>query len=250
MSVASKFAEEAARNLAGFEFKNIASDSRGPGDTSEIWRCQKPGSLNDSFDICVTKRGIAVFGDIDGLLFQAGYGLKFLAGDNIATIHGKLEAQCKEVEFDEDLFSDLVAGYIEDGIESAGLPVPVVGPEVSGAALLAWWRERGLGAVDTVGAKYSQLDALQKVRDFAADAARVSNIHEARNFFDERSGDGELADSAWYESPIESPSPSLLLRLNMVNQAAKAIVAMTLADEAGATSTAAASSTPARRPRP
>ncbi|MCE6982871.1 hypothetical protein EI534_37090, partial [Pseudomonas frederiksbergensis] len=67
-----------------------------------------------AFDILITRFGIAIVGDIDGLTFSVGlsYGIEFLAGNDIGYyIHSKLEGHCREREFDEDAFrAALVTG--------------------------------------------------------------------------------------------------------------------------------------------
>ena len=70
------------------------------------------------------------------------------------------------------------------------------------------------------------------MRDVAEQAISHSdNTQDACTFLAENSGDDGLVDVDWHESPLVSPSESLVVRLHMVNLAAKAIVALDLADD-------------------
>ena len=74
--------ESAKKILEHHEFKCLALW----GDRSEVWECSKPGSGVYAFTICITRMGIAVVGDIDGLTFNVGsnYGMSFLSGDDVS----------------------------------------------------------------------------------------------------------------------------------------------------------------------
>lgn len=82
----------------------------------EVWRCQTPGSNNLAFDICVTRYGIAVFGDIGHLTFTvgAGYGINFLRHESDGYLHGKLESTCKTVVLNkEGILENVKAAILE-----------------------------------------------------------------------------------------------------------------------------------------
>lgn len=85
----------------------------------EVWRCKKPGSNNLAFDICVTRYGMAVFGDIGHLTFDVGadYGINFLRNDSLGYLHSKLAASCKAVELDKDSILDSVREAIIEQID-------------------------------------------------------------------------------------------------------------------------------------
>ncbi|MEJ6002747.1 hypothetical protein [Paucibacter soli] len=262
MSNQQHFATEAARKLSGFTYTNLSSSGAGV-DACELWRCQKPGTTNDAFDICVTHRGLAVFGDIDGLLFQAGFTMKHLAGDDVAYMHGKLEAQCKEKEFDPNAFQGLVLSFSETAIEDAGL-IPPRHPEeqsfaalhagekrgrrISSSELFAWWRQHGLKTVDTSEAKLSQMKVLDGVRELLDQASSVSSVEEACGFLDVCASEPDsLVPKDWSSDVnFHRPCRHLVARLHMVNQAAKAIQALLNEDRADISASAASTARGAR----
>ena len=101
--------ERSAECLKGHEYTVLADT-----DQLTVWRCKAPGTSCYAFDIMITRFGIAIVGDINGLTFNVGltYGIEFLAGNDIGYyIHSKLEEHCREREFDEEAFrAALVTG--------------------------------------------------------------------------------------------------------------------------------------------
>lgn len=74
--------------------------------TNEIWRCTNNGSSTYGFDLAISRFGIAMYGDVDTLVFSVGsqYGIDFLARDSVCSyMIGKLEPEYREKrEIDED----------------------------------------------------------------------------------------------------------------------------------------------------
>lgn len=92
------------RDHAKHALKNHKYTCLSRGETHELWRCAEPGSSTYAFDITMTRYGIAIMGDISGLVFRVGmdYGMGFLAGTDVEYyIHSKLEHKhFDEVEID------------------------------------------------------------------------------------------------------------------------------------------------------
>lgn len=92
-----KFAQElahAAENVANHTVERICG--RGP---TEVWRCTNKGSSIYGFDLVISRFGIAMYGDIDSLVFSVGsqYGIDFLARDSVcAYMISKLEPEYRE----------------------------------------------------------------------------------------------------------------------------------------------------------
>jgi hypothetical protein len=79
MSIKDKFARElewAASNVKDHTVERICGN--GP---TEVWRCTNKGSSCYGFDLVISRFGIAMYGDVDSLVFSVGsqYGIEFLA---------------------------------------------------------------------------------------------------------------------------------------------------------------------------
>lgn len=127
--------ERAAECLKDHEYTVLADT-----DQLKVWRCKAPRTTCYAFDILITRFGIAIVGDIDGLTFNVGlsYGIEFLAGSDIGYyIHSKLEEHCREREFDEDAFrAALVTGVCSQICENTH-------DDDQYAALPEWMRNDG-----------------------------------------------------------------------------------------------------------
>lgn len=91
-------AEQAAAAMTGHQYHCLASNEH-----IEAWRCAEPGTSIYAFDILITRYGIAVVGDIDNMTFSVGmnYGLEFLARDSVdCYMYGKLSQESREKEID------------------------------------------------------------------------------------------------------------------------------------------------------
>lgn len=85
---------------------------------NEIWRCTNNGSSCYGFDLVISRFGIAMYGDVDSLVFGVGssYGIEFLARSSVCGyMISKLEPEYREKrELDED---NLRKGLTEAGCQ-------------------------------------------------------------------------------------------------------------------------------------
>jgi hypothetical protein len=102
-----KFAAElaqAAENVANHTVELVSGV--GKYGTNEIWRCTNNGSSCYGFDLVISRFGIAMYGDVDSLVFGVGssYGIEFLARQSVCGyMISKLEPEYREKrELDED----------------------------------------------------------------------------------------------------------------------------------------------------
>jgi hypothetical protein len=239
-----RWIEEAVKNLEKHEFKCLASW----GEAGEIWEGSRPGSSTYALTICVTRMGIAVVGDIDGLIFNVGsnYGLPFLAGNDVSYyIHSKLEHSCKARELatekllytvTERVMNHLFGSLDDEDIEiierALGNKLPEMVFDSHKAAQLPKDCKELVQALchkhEVIEGIYA--DELDLCPDWIRekhhadclalieDAEGISDIHEAYeilNGFNVFSFD---------EIDIDAPSESLMVRLYMVNEAAKKIM--------------------------
>lgn len=72
--------EHAAENVANHTVELISS-----GRHAEIWRCTNQGSSCYGFDLAISRFGMAMYGDMDSLVFKVGslYGIEFLARSSV-----------------------------------------------------------------------------------------------------------------------------------------------------------------------
>ena len=99
-----KFAAElaqAAENVANHTVNLICGNG-----SNEIWRCTNNDSSVYGFDLVISRFGIAMYGDVDSLVFSVGayYGIEFLARQSVCQyMISKLESEYREKrELDED----------------------------------------------------------------------------------------------------------------------------------------------------
>ncbi|RUT30859.1 hypothetical protein WG29040_23255 [Pseudomonas sp. PAMC 29040] len=193
----------------------------------ELWRCQKPGSHNLAFDICVTRYGTAVFGDIGHLTFDidASYGIHYLANTGLHNLHGKLAASCKEEWIDLDAILDTLRDCIYEVLDDE----EVVYPEgLSVQSLIGWLEakdEEELGP----DLPFSQwVELLASVGGFDDRSGR--DIVPAFDLLAE--SEELLRTSDLWESTISKPSDHVWRKLVYVQHAAGAIMAQKAAKEA------------------
>lgn len=186
----------------------------------ELWRCQKPGSHNLAFDICVTRYGTAVFGDIGHLTFDidASYGIHYLANTGLHNLHGKLAASCKEEWIDLDAILDTVRDCIYEVLDDE----EVVYPEgLTVQSLIGWLEakdEEELGP----DLPFSQwVELLASVGCFDDGSGR--DIVPAFDLLAE--SEELLRTSDLWESTISKPSDHVWRKLVYVQHAAGAIMA-------------------------
>lgn len=202
----------------------------------EVWRCQTPGSIHQAFEICMTRFGIAVFGDIGSLTFSVGasYGLKFLAGEDGEHIYDKLEPRSKESELDRDYFvhivceaiKDLLHGRVEDipSWKQAPTPLSEVCAELDNWLMMAADNRFPTGLHQTfLSAMVVALRSCQNLEGGVTEAYAWIGEHE------------ELLDlGSDLDYDLRKPTNSVLRRLAKVRHAARIIVAQKAAAEAQA----------------
>ncbi len=188
----------------------------------EVWRCQQPGSINLAFDICITRFGISVFGDIGTLVFRVGasYGLSFLARTPDGYMIEKLEELYRrEREFDEEAFRGIVFDAITERLNSE-LPDELLPlPEFDGLAHLRDWIE-----------EQAFEDDLVDLSDVIGEALLIdenpTRVHDWLADNEEALG---LSDT--WECRTDKPSSSLVRRLHYVSHAARQILAQKAAEQ-------------------
>ncbi len=191
----------------------------------EVWRCQKPGTVHLAFDICITRFGISMFGDIDSLVFRVGasYGLGFLARKPDGYMIEKLDSRYRaEREFDQPGFLDRIVEAVCDLLSLSLEDLP------------EWISEEGQRA-----GKFDELsqwidDAIESGRDsggidfddIQSFLVEVSRVEDARDGHELLAENEELLDiSDTWEWDLTEPSVSLVRRLHYVSHAARAILA-------------------------
>lgn len=232
-----RWIKEARENLKDHQFKQLASWGEGG---SEVWECSRPGSSCYAFTICITRMGIAVVGDIDGLTFNVGssYGMPFLAGDDVSYyIHSKLEQACKEKELNRERYLEWVACRVLRHIT---------------ANFLDDLKGDGIAIPDWLTEGTEEHEDFKKVQDFVYYVwHNLSGGHDLWDWFyachntlDSADGSAEIheaydlpglpgVDFDWCDAPdFEKPRESLMVRLHMVNEAAKRIVEQKAAQSA------------------
>ncbi|MBC2658601.1 hypothetical protein H7A76_24450 [Pseudomonas sp. MSSRFD41] len=235
--IAKRKAEEAKRRDRAAEcLKDHQYTVLADTDQLKAWRCKAPGTNCYAFDILMTRLGISVVGDIDGLTFSVGlsYGIEFLAGDDIGYyIHSKLERHCQEREFDEEAFrAALVTGICSQICENTH-------DDDQYAALPEWMRnDGGIGEAgrweelrELVNAKLRPLkfgdegyDFWDELNDRLYEADHVECTEQASLLMSEHHEVLGLGCDYW-EITIDKPRDSLISRLYLINHAAKVILA-------------------------
>lgn len=193
----------------------------------EVWRCQKPGSHNLAFDICVTRYGTAVFGDIGHLTFDidASYGIHYLANTGLHNLHGKLAASCKEEWIDLDAILGTVRECICDALDEEEVEYPE-GMDIE--ALIGWLHATAKEGEESDLPFDEWADLLERVGRFDVGSSR--DIVPAYDLLAE--SEDLLRTSDLWESTISKPSDHVWRKLFYVQHAAGAIMAQKAAKEA------------------
>jgi hypothetical protein len=222
--------EEAQKTLEAHEFKQLATWGDGG---SEVWECSRPGSSVYAFTICITRMGIAVVGDIDGLTFNVGsnYGMSFLAGNDVSYyIQSKLEASSRQKELYRERYLEWVATCVVNHIASN---------------FLDDLKEVGIHIPDWLTEDTEDYEDFQKLYDFVYFVwQNIEGGHDLWDWFYAcyntlESADGAMeiheayalpdlpgVDFAWFDAhALERSSENLMTRLYLVNEAAKRIMA-------------------------
>ncbi|WP_434771231.1 hypothetical protein [Pseudomonas entomophila] len=198
----------------------------------EVWRCQQPGECWYAFDICVTRYGMSVMGDIGSLVFHVGesYGISFLRHQSDGYLYEKLDESSRRQVIDFDSIRDTVcrcvAGRIEQEFDADQVPAWMVGIPDQGATLEQaeqlgeWLREQA--EVDERLPFDELADVIEEVETFAE--GRDAEIVLAYDFF--QNNESLIGGSDLWETTISGPCPKVMARLYYVRHAAKAIMAI------------------------
>jgi hypothetical protein len=235
----------AAKTADGFEYRRV-SLSEDPH--AEVWRCEKPGSSNYAHDVAITRYGIAVFGDMDPLVFSVGaaYGMKFLAGEDVDYyIHSKLSSICKDTELDpvrvEWVLATCIKQVLDEHWEEADVPAGAVtaardqlNDQVARGSPVPRTLDGLLHAMDTTAdPAWRQLPPASQPRVLADLLARLvsdvrmpNNPHEVRDALLEHEDDLNCSFRDLFDDGLNLTRPSfnLLVRLHVVNIGARRIL--------------------------
>lgn len=192
----------------------------------EVWRCQKPGSHNLAFDICVTRYGTAVFGDIGHLTFDidASYGLRYLANTGFHNLHGKLAASCKEEWIDVDAILETVSDCIYTVLDDEEVEYPG-GMDIK--SLIGWLDAMAKQREESDLPFDEWSDLLERVGCFDTGTGR--DIVPAFDLLAE--SEELLRTSDLWESTFAKPSDHVWRKIFYVQHAATAIMAQKAAAE-------------------
>lgn len=226
MSIKDKFARElrwAAENVANHTVERICGN--GP---TEVWRCTNKGSSNYGFDLVISRFGIAMYGDVDSLVFGVGsqYGIEFLARESVCSyMISKLEPEYRDKrELDEDALRlvlttaglDLVinkyVAYVPDGSEDM-LELPdwatYGNPDVTLDTIIEFMCEH------EDDQPHMKFEEFRENVEYLLDEACSNGLAEAESYMRENYGQMNIGPE-WYEHTISKHSESLIHRLEML----------------------------------
>ncbi|KQQ60103.1 hypothetical protein ASF84_05170 [Pseudomonas sp. Leaf127] len=216
-----------AEDLAQHQYTQLVNENG-----VEAWRCARPGSSIYGFDICVTRFGMSVMGDIGSLVFGVGssYGINFLRHNSDGYLHGKLDGDCKRKVIDFDSIRETVCscivGRVDEEFDADQVPewitaIPNGATLKQAEQLVEWLRERA--ADDDERLPFSDLaDVIEEVESFAD--GRDAELVLAYDFL--QNNEELIGGSDLWETQISKPCPNLMARLFYVRHAANAIMAI------------------------
>jgi hypothetical protein len=221
-----------SERTAQFEYIQIAS-----GPDCEVWQCKKPNTGMYGFHIAVTRTGIAVVGDIEGLLFNVGssYGMEFLAGDDVNYyIHSKLEHQCRKTVFDRDHFKQVMAEVVAERCVAHLETLPRMDDDEEGdyPHWLSGGKEHQKRREDINEVRQFLIEKMTneptqplwlELSDFLGMIGGISELQEVYNLLTDDSFRKLLKCYDW-DYDFTMTCPELLDRLYLVNHAAKQIM--------------------------
>lgn len=213
---------EAKRILKNHDYVQI-----GYGDC-EVWQCTENGSSFYGFDICISSFGMSIHGDIGNLSFRVGaygYGLPFLARKGVSGyIFEKLDEAYRKTQIRKGAIKDMVAKQFYSLLEDI-----VCDPDEIESDL----PEDEIGFKIPISENADHLDEMvefaEKVSSGEIELESKSleksliGLYGAYELFYEimyENTDVELADRLG----ITEPDESIMLRLHIVNLAAKNIM--------------------------
>lgn len=219
--------EYAAENVANHTVELVSGV--GKYGTNEIWRCTNNGSSMYGFDLVISRFGIAMYGDVDSLVFSVGsqYGIDFLVRDSVCSyMISKLEPEYRNKrELDEDRLRKVL---LEAGcrlLEEEFIPyVPDGEDDYNG---LPEW----LGSANSADQTWENLiDELQKHApeqphmkfeefcdnaELLLDARAYDGLQAVESFLAENCNELYLGPE-WYEHTISRHDGGLIQKLEML----------------------------------
>ncbi|MBA1192814.1 hypothetical protein G7007_08070 [Pseudomonas entomophila] len=220
-------ATRVAEDMAQHQYTQLVNENG-----VEVWRCQQPSECWYAFDICVTRYGMSVMGDIGSLVFHVGesYGISFLRHQSDGYLYEKLDESSRRQVIDFDSIRDTVcsciAGRIEQEFDTEQVPAWMVGIPDQGATLeqaeqlSEWLREQA--EIDERLPFDELADVIEEVETFAE--GRDAEIVLAYDFL--QNNESLIGGSDLWETTISGPCPKVMARLYYVRHAAKAIMAI------------------------
>jgi hypothetical protein len=218
-----RYKARAAENMFDHRYTQIAT---GP---VEAWRCKDPRSTFHAFDILITRFGISVVGDIENMSFVVGsyYGMEFLAKDDVQYyIHSKLDPKCKEFEFDQDRWRELV-------VKGACSRITEISSEDEAEKWPEWVNNTDLQSREIYAEVMAFVDSMREhevdlswtnLYDMMQEAEDIEYTEAAMIFVQESGDDLHMAEVD--SESVEKVRESVYGNLYMINHAAKAIMAM------------------------
>lgn len=229
-------AARVAEDLANHQYTQLVNENG-----VEVWRCAQPGTSCYGFDICVTRFGMSMMGDIGPLVFNVGslYGINFLRHKSDGYLHEKLDSECKRQVIDFDSIRDTVCscivGLIDEEFSADEIPewitaIPDKGATLEQAELLVEWMREWDDAADERLPFAELIEVIEEVETFAD--GRDSEVVLAYDFL--RQHEELIGGSDLWETTISKPCPQLMARLYYLRHAANAIMAIKEATSAAA----------------
>lgn len=220
--------ERVARDLSQHQYIKLVNDNG-----VEVWRCMDPRTTCYGFDICVTRFGMSVMGDIGSLVFHVGssYGINFLRHQSDGYLHEKLDENCKRQVIDFDSIRDTVCSCIvariDEEFSADEIPewiseIPDKGATLEQAEQLVEWLRDRENAEDERLPSSELADVIEEVETFAE--GRDAEVVLAYDFLQQH--EALIGGSDLWETQISKPCPNLMARLYYVRHAANAIMAV------------------------
>jgi hypothetical protein len=222
-----KFARElewAASNVKDHTVELICGN--GP---TEVWRCTNNGSSTYGFDLVISRFGIAMYGDIDSLVFGVGsaYGIDFLARKSVCGyMISKLNSEYREKrELCEDSLKQVLVeagcGLLEDKF------VPYIDADTEdgdNVELSDWVGGSAPITLDMVIEEMQKHAPEQSHMKFDEFCDRVEELLEDRapnglqavEAFISENCDELYLGAEWYEHTISKHDSNLINRLEML----------------------------------
>jgi hypothetical protein len=223
MSIKDKFARElqlAAENVKDHTVERVCG--RGP---TEVWRCTNNGSSCYGFDLVISRFGIAMYGDVDSLVFSVGsaYGIDFLARKSVCQyMISKLEPEYRNKrELDEELLKQVL---VEAGCSLLEDNFQMYFDEGEEVELAEWVGGFAPITLEMVTEEMRKHDAEQTHQHFGL------FVDYTETLLEEKASDGLQAVEAyisenhdelglgceWYEHTISKHDGNLIQRLEML----------------------------------